>query len=351
MSNISPDISFLASYVRGQHAKLLSESDFTSLINKHYEAFINDLMSFEIGEILRSDPSYQSHEIERLLTQRLLDQYEFIMKTIPEWAQDFISAYTIKYEVINLQRIARYLFSSADIDMRDAINLRAQEMLGRTAFIARILRCTNLAEFLDVLKETEYASEIEVAENIYSNVGDIWPIEFALDTYYLKRMIDEASKLKRSQRKSALKFVYEELLTDLLLVTLKADFVEVDISDALKLLPLPDNFPYKRQILSLISETSLKNDLKLLKSMKFEKITEGIERYEEDNMFLHIEIAIRARELDSLKKSFYEDYGILGILSYIKQYETQIQDLNKLLYLKEYKFPIEKTRELIVNLV
>ena len=308
-------------------------------------------MSFEVGEILRSDPSYQSHEIERLLTRRLLDQYEFIIKTVPEWAQSFISAYTVKYEVINLQRIARYLYSSAKIYMREAINLRAQEMLGRTAFIARILRCTNLAEFLDTLKETEYASEIEVAEGLYSNVGDIWPIEFALDTYYLKLMLNEASKLKRNQRAGALKFVYEELLTNLLLVILKADFIKVDISDALKLLPLPDNFPYKRQMQSLIAETSLENDLRLLKSMKFEKITQGIERYEEDGMFLHIEIAIRARELNSLKKSFYSDYGILGILSYVKQYETQIQDLNKLLYLKEYKFPIEKTRELIVNLV
>jgi len=308
-------------------------------------------MSFEVGEILRSNPSYQSHEIERLLTRRLLDQYDFIMDKMPKWGQNFFSAYTVKYEVINLQRIARYLYSKADINMREAINLRAQEMLGRTAFISKMFQCEDLAEFLETLEESEYAKEIEVAEGIYANVGDIWPIEFAFDTYYLKLMLSEASKLKRNQRKGALEFVYQELLTNLLLVILKADFVEVDVSEALKLLPLPAEFPYRRQILNLITDKSLDSDLRLLKTLKFDKITAGIERYEEDKMFLHIEIAIRARELESLKRAFYRDYGILSILSYIKQYETQIQDLNKLLYLKEYKFPIEKTRELIINLV
>ncbi|MCE7742600.1 MAG: V-type ATPase subunit [Candidatus Heimdallarchaeota archaeon] len=351
MANISPDISFLASYVRGQHAKLLSISDFEGLINKPYEVFINDLKSFEIGHILRQNPSYQSHEIERFLTTRLLDQYSFILKNTPVWARNFIESYTVKFEVMNLQRIARYLYSNAEINMREAINLRSQEMLGRTAFIAKMLRCNDLAELLETLKQTEYAAEIEVAENIYSNVGDIWPIEFAFDTYYLKQMLAEASKLRRKYKDGALTFVHQEILTNLLLVILKADFVEVDVSDALKLLPLPDNIPFKRQLSSLISEPSLKTDLEILKSFNSEKINQGIKWYKEDQMFLHIEIAIRARGLAALKKSFYEDYGILSVLSYLKQYETQIQDLNKLLYLKEYKFPIEKTRELIINLL
>jgi len=351
MSNISPDISFLTSWVRGQHAKLLSINDFENLINKPYEVFIKDLMSFEIGEILRSNPSYKSHEIEKLLTSSLLDQYAFILKHIPAWARSFIESYTVKFEVMNLQRIARYLYSNAEIDLRDTINLRSQEMLGRTAFIAKLLQCTDLAEFLNELKLTEYKNEIEVAEKIYANVGDIWPIEFALDTYYHKQMLEEASKLKRNQKIGALKFVNQELLTNLLLVILKADFVEVDVSDALKLLPLPEDFPYKRQLLKMIAEPSLKTDLDMLKSFKNDKINLGIKRYEEDKMFLHIEIAIRARELSVLKKVFYEDFGILSVLSYLKRYETQIQDLNKLLYLKEYKFPIEKTKELIVNLM
>ena len=308
-------------------------------------------MSFEIGEILRHNQSYQSHEIERFLTRRLLDQYSFILQNTPIWARNFIESYTIKFEVINLQRIARYLYSRADINLRSAINLRAQELLGRTAFIAKLFQCKDLAEFLNELKGSEYKNEIEVAENIYANVGDIWPIEFAFDTYYLKQMLNIATKLNKNRRAGVLKFVCQELLTNLLLVILKADFVKVDINEALNLIPIPQDFPYKRQITQMISEPDLRKDLEVLKSFNSLKINQGIERYQNDQMFLHIEIAIKARELEVLKKVFYEDFGLLSILSYLKQYETQIQDLNKLLYLKEYKFPIEKTRELIVNLM
>ncbi len=308
-------------------------------------------MSFEIGEILRSNPSYKSHEIERFLTRRLLDQHSFILKNTPAVFRDFIEAYTTRFEVINLKRLTRYLYSKADIDLKEAINLRPQEMLGRTAFIAKLLQCQDLAEFLEELKQSEYKDEIEVAEKIYSNVGDIWPFEFAFDTFYLKQMLKFASKLRGNKKKSALRFVYSELLTNLLLVILKADFVEVDISDALKLIPIPEDFPYKRQITQMMSEPVLKTDLEVLKSFKSDKLNTGIRRYEADRMFLHIEIAIKAKELNLLRKVFYEDFGILSVMSYLKQYESQIQDLNKLLYLKEYKFPIEKTKELIVNLI
>ena len=351
MASIAPDISFLASYVRGQHSKLLSVNDFESLINKHYEAFINDIMSFEIGAILRTDQSYKSHQIESFLTRRLLDQQLFIMKNSPSWAKRLIESYTIKYEVMNLQRISRYLYSKTNVNLRDIVNLSAQEMLGRTAFIAKLVQCKDLAEFLDVLKTSEYKNEIEVAENIFANVGDIWPIEFALDSYFLKQLLNEALKLPRSQKTGALTFVNFELMTNLILVILKADFIEVDVSEALELLPLPKNIPFHRQLKIMMTNPSLKIDLEILRSFKSDKINKGIQSYENDNMFLHIEIAVRARELELLKKVFYEDFGILSILSYLKQYEIQIQDINKLLYLKEYKFPIEKTRELIVNLV
>ncbi len=337
--------------MRGQHAKLLSTEDFENLINKPYEAFINDLMSFEIGEILRFIPSSKSHEIERFLTRRLLDQYSFILNNIPVIFRKFIEAYTTKFEVINLQRITRYLFSKADVDLKEAINLRPQEMLGRTAFIAKLLQCKDLGEFLDELTKTEYKNEIEVAEKIYSTVGDIWPLEFAFETFYIKKMLQEANKLKYNNKKDALRFVYSELLIILILVILKADFVEVDIKEALQLIPIPKDFPYKRQISKMISDNVLKTDLEVLKSLKSTKIDDGIKKYEDDKMFLHMEIAVRAFQLNYHRKLFYKDFGILSILSYLKQYETQIQDLNKLLYLKEYKFPVEKTKELIVDLI
>ncbi len=351
MANISPDISFLTSYVRGQHAKLLSIEDFENLINKPYEAFINDLTSFEIGESLRKQPSYQSHEIERILTRKLLDQYDFILQNMPKWGKEFFEAYMIKFEVMNLQRIIRYLYSKAKVNLREVINLKAQEMLGRTSFIAKLIQSQDLGEFLEGMKLTEYKSVIEISEKIYSKVGDIWPIEFALNVHYLDMMLKQAQKLRGVQKKGALNFVYQELLTNVILVKLKADFVEVDVEDALQLITLPKEIPFRRQIISLMEEQFLQNDLDILKSLKFEKLTQGIKRYEKDQMFLHIEIALRARELEELRKAFYKDYGILSILSYLKQYEAQIQDLNKLLYLKEYKFPVEKTRELIVNLV
>lgn len=337
--------------MRGQYAKLLTQEDFENLINKPYELFIQDLLSFEIGEKLKEHPTYQSHQIERFLTASLLDQYVFILKYAPKWSKEFLEAYTTKLEVMNIQRIMRYLYSKAKVDLKDVINLRPQEMLGRTAFISKLILAKDLAELLDLLKKSEYGKEIEVAEKMYSKINDIWPLEFAIEAFYLKKMISIAEKLKLSQRKGAMTFVKNELLTNLLLVILKADFVEVDIQEALQLVPIQEEFPFKAKILKMMESNDLNSDLDLLKTFASDKITKGIDMYLEDKMFLHIEIAIRANELDTVRKAFHSDFGILSIMCYLKMYESQIQDLNKLLYLKEYKFPIEKTRELVVNLV
>ncbi|MHA1201052.1 MAG: V-type ATPase subunit [Candidatus Heimdallarchaeaceae archaeon] len=351
MANISPDIAFLTSYVRGQYAKLLSQEDFENLINKPYELFIQDLLSFEIGEKLKDHPEYQPHQLEKLLTASLLDQYMFILKYSPKWSKEFFEAYTTKLEVMNIQRIIRYLYSKAKVDLREVINLRPQEMLGRTAFISKLILAKDLAELLDLLKESEYGEEIEVAEKMYSKINDIWPLEFAIEAFYLKKMISKAEKLKLNQRKGAMTFVMNELLTNLLLVILKADFVEVDIQEALQLVPIPDEFPFRRQILKMMEDNDLKSDLDLLKTFASDKISKGIDMYLEDKMFLHIEIAVRASELETIRKAFHSDFGILSIMCYLKMYESQIQDLNKLLYLKQYKFPVEKTKELVINLV
>ncbi len=337
--------------MRGQYAKLLSQEDFENLINKPYELFTQDLLSFEIGEKLKEHPTYQSHQIERYLTASLLDQYVFILKYAPKWSKEFLEAYATKLEVMNIQRIMRYLYSRAKVDLKDVINLRPQEMLGRTAFISKLILAKDLAELLDLLKETEYGKEIEVAEKMYSKINDIWPLEFAIEAFYLKKMISIAEKLKLGQRKGAMIFVKNELLTNLLLVILKADFVEVDIQEALQLVPIQEEFPFRKQILKMMESNDLKSDLELLKTFASDKIAKGIDMYLEDKMFLHIEIAIKANELDIIRKAFHSDFGILSIMCYLKMYESQIQDLNKLLYLKEYKFPVEKTRELVVNLV
>ncbi len=341
----------MTSYIKGQYAKLISKEEFDNLINKPYEVFISEIQVFDIAEKLKQQASYKSHEIERLLTSKLIDQYEYILKYTPDWAKDFLESYTTKFEVMNIQRLIRYLYSKADIDLREVINLRGQEMLGRTAFISKLLQSTDLADLIEKLKETEYGEEIEVAEQMYSRVGDIWPFEFAVDSFYLKQILERAEKLKRNQRDSAKFFVHHEIFKNLLLVILKADFVEVDVNEALALLPLPKEFPYKNQLKEIIKVRDLRTDLEILKSLNIDKISKGIELYEKDKMFLHIEIGIRAHELEVMEKSFHHDFGILSILSYLKHFETQIEDLTKLLYLKEYKFPVEKTRELIINLV
>jgi len=337
--------------VRGQYAKLLSQKDFENLINKPYESFIQDLLSFEIGEKLKDQPAYQPHQIEKLLTASLLDQYMFILKYSPKWSKEFLEAYTTKFEVMNIQRIIRYLYSKANVDLRDVINLRPQEMLGRTAFISKLILAKDLAELLDLLKESEYGKEIKVAEKMYSKINDIWPLEFAIESFYLRKIISIAEKLKINQRKGAMTFVKNELLTNLLLVILKADLVEVDIQEALQLVPVPVDFPFRKQILKMMKDNDLKSDLDILKTFASDKISKGIDMYLADKMFLHIEIAIRASELETVRKTFHSDFGIHSIMCYLKMYESQIQDINKLLYLKKYKFPVEKTRELVVNLV
>ncbi|MHA1221822.1 MAG: V-type ATPase subunit [Candidatus Heimdallarchaeaceae archaeon] len=351
MTQISPDIGFLTSYVRGLYSKLLTKENWEELINKPYEAFINELKSYDIGEKLKEKTTYESHEVEKLLTVSLLDQFSFILNNSPAKIKNFLEAYTTKFEGMNLQRIVRYLHSGSSIELRRVINLKPQEILGRTAFISNLLQCGNLSEFITNLKNTEYQKEIEIAENLYNKVSDIWPIEFALESFYLKQMLEQIKKLRGAHKQGATFFVSYEIYKNLLLIILKTDFLEIDVEETISVIPIPQEYPNKKYIEQMLKTKSFEEDLEIMKSFSSNKIIDGIKKYENDKMFLHLEIALRANELATLKKVFHEDFGLLSILCYLKMYEIQIQDLNKILYLKEYKFPIEKMRELIVNLV
>ena len=141
---------------------------------------------------IKESEAYKPHEIEKLLTATLIDKFVFILEYSPQWAREFLKVYTTKFEVVNIKRLLRYLYSKANINLTEVVNLRAQEILGRTAFISDLLQSENLADIIERLKNSEYGSEISLAEDLYAKVGDIWPFEIAIDSHYLKKLIKSA---------------------------------------------------------------------------------------------------------------------------------------------------------------
>lgn len=330
---------------------MLSKEDLEILIKKPYDDAISLLSNYHIGEILKTEKAEQAQEIEKLLTAGLLNELDFVLKHAPEKEREFFKAYAYKFEILNIQRLIRYHYAGVKVDYSKIINLRVQEILGRTAFISKLMQTKDLNELIDVLKQTEYKKFITYAEDLYRNIGDIWPFELLLENHYQQKLMEHTKILPRSERKKGITFVHLETLRYIIQLVLRADFVKADISPIVKEIKLTEDFPYYRFIREMISTDDLDQDLKILEQFGSPLVQQGINKYRKDKLFLHLEIATSARELQIVRNYFEKDFGILAILSYLKMYELQIKDISRLLYLKEYNFPEEKIKELIVHLI
>ena len=330
---------------------MLSKEDFEFLIKKGYEEFISRLSTYPIGEALKKEKVGQAQEIERILTAGLLHELDFILSHSPPKERNFFQAYAYKFEILNIQRLIRYHYANVKADYSKVINLRAQEILGRTAFISRLIQTKDLADLIGILKSSEYEKYITYAEELYKTFGDIWPFELILENYYQSKMKEKAKDLPKAEKERAMLYVNLETLRYLIQLTLRADFVKADISAIVKEIKIDTDFPYHRYLKQMLSTDDLDEDLEILEQFGSTVIQRGIHKYRQDKFFLHLEIAIHARELQLITKHFKEDFGILAILAYLKKYELQIKDITRLLYLKEYNFPPEKIKELIIHLV
>ena len=330
---------------------MLSKDDFELLIKKPYEEFISRLSAYPIGEALKKERVGQAQEIERILTAGLLHELDFILKHSPPKERSFFQAFAYKFEILNIQRLIRYHYANVKADYSKVINLRAQEILGRTAFISQLIQTKDLAELIAVLKDSEYEKYITYAEELYKTFGDIWPFELILENYYQNKMREKANNLPKNERKKGILYVNLETLRYLIQLTLRADFVKADISPIIQEIEIDTDFPYHRYLKQMLATDDLDTDLNILEQFGSTVIQRGIQKYRQDKLFLHLEIAIHARELQLITKYFKEDFGILSILAYLKRYELQIKDITRLLYLKEYNFPPEKIKELIIHLV
>jgi len=332
------------SKVRARKGKLFDEKQFTEILEADD---INDIINY-----LRGFPEYLEHlenySVEKSLDIKLAQTYVLLSKIVPD---DIGKAFAVLAKKPDIDNIKSLLAAKeANLTKDETLNLLIP--VGKSYdLLEQLVDANTVEDIVARLDGTEYGPVLEGSLSQYEEKEMILPLEFALDKYYMERLL-LASHVPDDENKNILhSYVGSKVdITNLkLLVRGKADGLDYeDISPYL----VKNGYQIKewklKDLMEAESITTLINGLE--GTDYYSTLNESIAIFNESGSVSVFENALDEYLIDyandlSLKKPL----GIGPIIGYLNEKEKEIKNLKIVVRAKrEDGFSMSKIQEMLV---
>ena len=332
------------SKVRARKGKLFDEKQFTEILEADD---INDIINY-----LRGFPEYLEHlenySVEKSLDIKLAQTYVLLSKIVPD---DIGKAFAVLAKKPDIDNIKSLLAAKeANLTKDETLNLLIP--VGKSYdLLEQLVDANTVEDIVARLDGTEYGPVLEGSLSQYEEKEMILPLEFALDKYYMERLL-LASHVPDDENKNILhSYVGAKVdITNLkLLVRGKADGLDYeDISPYL----VKNGYQIKewklKDLMEAESITTLINGLE--GTDYYSTLNESIAIFNESGSVSVFENALDEYLIDyandlSLKKPL----GIGPIIGYLNEKEKEIKNLKIVVRAKrEDGFSMSKIQEMLV---
>jgi len=330
--------------VRAKKGKLFDEKQFSEILEADD---VDDIINY-----LRGFPDYLEHlenySVEKSLDIKLAQTYVSLSKIVPEDVGKAFVALSKKADINNIKS----LIAAKEANLTKDETLKLLIPVGRLYdFLEQLVDANNVEDIVARLDGTEYGSVLEDSLSQYEEKGMILPLEFALDKYYMERLL-VASSVPDDENSTILhSYIGSKVdITNLkLIIRGKVDGLDYDVIS-----------PYLVQNGYQIKEWKLKDLMEaetlptLINGLEgtdyYSSLNEVVALYNESKSVSVFENALDeylvgyAKDL-SLKKPL----GIGPIIGYINEKEKEIKNLKIVVRAKrEDGFSMSKIQEMLV---
>lgn len=329
---------------RARKGRLLNEKQLSEIVESNNVE--------EVTNYLRGLPDYveyvDNYSLDKALDIQLGETYDMVSRMVPKEVKSSFAVLAKKSDINNIKS----LFAAKDAGLDKEAT---EELLIPTgALYDDLVRLSDADSVTDVvagLDGTEYAPVLEEALNEYEKSKMVLPLETALDTYYLDKLMS-ASETPADENTQVL-YAYIGNQVDVanikLILRAKADGL-----DYAAISPYVGNSGYQLRewkLKDLMESESVEGVVSSLEGTKFAPVlAEVLPQYNETGSVALFEKALDKFLVESAKSySMRKPLGVGPIIGYLSQKEVEVRNLKIIARAKrEENFPVAKIREMLV---
>ncbi|MCS7386169.1 MAG: V-type ATPase subunit [archaeon GB-1867-005] len=187
-------------------------------------------------------------EIEKKLMKALSDIYEKVIEMAPEKAKDILSLIEKKLEIETLKQLIRGCISKLPIEEAMKFIFPIGEY--STEFCREFLR-KDLNEAIELIKDEEIKEIIKQKIPEYEKLNITTPIEVALDKHILSKLLRQARKLPKLDKKHCEHLVGIEIDMTNITTIVRGKAMKLSVKEIKDML-IPESYKLDREIIAAI---------------------------------------------------------------------------------------------------
>lgn len=335
--------------IGGMKAKLLKEDKIRAILEaKSIDELVSIFKDTPYAEYIDAIENLNMINIEKALKKSLYGDYIKLLNSMKAEPMEFLEAYAKRFEISVVKSIIKMKVLKTEL----------QEYLipfGEITedIIKKFLSKQNLSEAIEELKETSYypvlKTVIEEAKKSIEEKSDE-EIEKMLtsriDNYYFSLLNEKKQKLSRKDIAFVNKFIGLEIDLANILNALRLRNLSVDIEEHF----MQGGIKITEEIFKKITRIEELEMIKNIIPKEYQElVAQAVEEYKKTKSTVTFEVLMKARIIEESRKIFLGIRFHIGVvLAYLNLKENEIQNLIKIIRLKEEEIPPREIEKFIV---
>jgi len=187
-------------------------------------------------------------EVEKKLTKALSDTYKKVIDMAPNKARSILNLIEKKLEIETLKQLIRGCASKLPFEeaMKFVLPIGDYDIEFCREFLKR-----DLNEAIELIKDEEIKEVIREKIPEYEKLNITTPIEVALDKYILSKLLTQARKLPKLDKKHCEHLVGIEIDTTNIITIVRGKAMKLSVKEIKEML-IPESYKLEREIIAAI---------------------------------------------------------------------------------------------------
>ena len=317
---------------------------------KDLDDLVNRLRGTIYGEfVTKLEKPFHPNDLDFAFRKHLSFIHNSLIKSMPN--SDILRAYYMKYISWNLKTILKGKALGKTYDeIAGYVDLYAEELIGRRDLVIKALATKNLVESIEILKNSEFGEETQLALNIFNEKNNIQIFDTFIDKAFFNNIIKTyKKKLKRGERKTTQSIIAIDIDSYNILAVLRAKTWQLPPSQTRDLIIEPIFNISIDTLDDMIELDSISQAVKLLENTDYRTILQ--EAPTEKETISKLETAFQILSYQKAKRPFLWDiFSISAALGIIKLKELETRNLSSIAFGVEQKIGVQRIIEKIITL-
>ena len=271
-----------------------------------------------------------SRKLERAFNENLIESYEILIKNSPKDVTKYLNLYPLRFEVENIKALIKAANANLSPEQKLAkMYLSVEDYLKKRSVIEEAAKAPTVKQLVNSLKNTEYASALNMGLQNYEETGSTARLDVLLDKVFYEKLYDSYMLLTKKEKPHAHFYASIENDSFTLITLLRGKTLNYDANWLRLAVPHNNFYLTMETVEALLSAADFESALKIALESHYAKFFVKAQNPEET--IANAEKAFKRAKFQHAKASrISENFNIGASLAFMTQKEAEVHNLTAL---------------------